>query len=153
MLARGAEELGADPGALQEEVDVVLETSHETETGKHQDLYREHIDLPILKSTLYDYEDLLLNDGCTGIAVLNPRIPMEVQFDEHKLLYVYAPDLRPFRKVLRAHGVRRRRDLPLISEAEHLHHTTDEQAEEFRQLCLRAGVGDFDKVCSDEGSY
>ena len=55
----------------------------------HVDLYREHIDLPVLKSMLCDFEDLLLNDGCTGIAVLNPHVPLEVQFDEHKLLIVY----------------------------------------------------------------
>src|SRR5436853_4749413 len=54
------------------EVDVVLETSHNRENAGHTDLYREHIDLPVLKSVLYDFEDMLLNDGCTGIAVLNP---------------------------------------------------------------------------------
>ena len=46
-------------------------------------------------------------------------------------------------------GVRRRKALPLISEAEHLHHTTESHAEEFRQLCMRLGVGDFDRVFSD----
>ena len=51
---------------------MVLETSHNREGRGHVDLYREHIDLPVLKSILCDYEDLLLNDGCTGIAVLNP---------------------------------------------------------------------------------
>ena len=55
------------------EVDVVLETSHNRDTRGHVDLYREHIDLPVLKSMLCDYEDLLLNDGCTGIAVLEPE--------------------------------------------------------------------------------
>ena len=49
--------------------------------------------LPVLKSMLWDFEDLLLNDGCTGIAVLNPGIPQEVQFDEHKLLIVYGEPL------------------------------------------------------------
>ena len=71
---------------LGNEVDVVLETSHNREAAGHTDLYREHIDLPVFKSMLWDYEDLLMNDGCTGIAVLNPAIPQEVQFDEHKLL-------------------------------------------------------------------
>ena len=56
-------------------VDVVLETSHNRDSHGHQDLYREHIDMPVLKSILWEYEDLLLNDGCTGIAVLNPGIP------------------------------------------------------------------------------
>ncbi len=82
------------------EVDVVLETSHNRQSRGHADLYREHIDLPVLKSILWDFEELLLNDGCTGIAVLNPGVPKEVQFDEHKLLIVYGHDLAPFEEVL-----------------------------------------------------
>ena len=66
----------------------------------HTDLYREHIDMPILQSTLWDFEDLLINDGCTGIAVLNPNIPQEVQLDEHKLLIVYGKDLTPYESIL-----------------------------------------------------
>ncbi len=53
-------------------IDVVLETSHDRNRGGHTDLYREHIDMPVLKSTLYDFEDMLIDDGCTGVAVLNP---------------------------------------------------------------------------------
>ena len=74
---------------LGNEVDVVIETSHNRDERGHLDLYREHIDMPVLKSILWDYEEMLLNDGCTGIAVLNPAIPQEVQFDEHKLLIAY----------------------------------------------------------------
>ena len=81
-------------------VDVVLETSHNRDSSGHNDLYREHIDLPVLKSILYEYEDLLTNDGCTGLAVLNPGIPQEVQFDEHKLLIVYGDDLEEFENIL-----------------------------------------------------
>jgi hypothetical protein len=125
---------------LGEEVDVVLETSHNTEAGGHQDLYREHIDLPILKSILYDFEDLLLDDGCTGIAILNPRIPMEVQFDEHKLLFVYAHDLAPFERVLLEHDLHRDDTLKFISEAEHLHSTDDVYKEEFDALRYRLGI-------------
>jgi hypothetical protein len=127
---------------LGEEVHVVLESSH----GEPVEFRREHIDRAVLASHFCDFEELLTNDGCTGVAVLADRRPIEVQFDEHKLLHVYAPNLKPFRKVLRAQGVRRRAVLPLISEAEHLHHTTDDFADDFRQLATRAGVGDFDRV-------
>ena len=82
---------------LGSEVDVVLETSHNRQRRGHLDLYREHIDMPVLKSILWDYEDLLVNDGCTGIAILNPGIPQEVQFDEHKLLIVYGEDRKSTR--------------------------------------------------------
>jgi hypothetical protein len=137
---------------LGEMVHVVLESSHGSGTDRHADLRRNHIDAPVLASHLCEFEDLLVNDGCTGVAVMAAGRPVEVQFDEHKLLYVYAPDLRPFRRALKRAGVRRRAELPLISEAEHLHHSTDDYADRFRQMCLRVGVGDFDKVFSDEGT-
>ena len=134
---------------LGEEVHVVLESSHGAATDEHTDLRRSGIDRPVLASHFCDFEELLTHDGCTGVAVLADRVPMEVQFDEHKLFHVYAPNLKPFRRVLRAHGVRRRAQLPLISEGEHLHHTTDDFADSFRQLAVRLGVGDFDRVLSD----
>jgi hypothetical protein len=125
---------------LGDEVDVVMESSHDSEPGAHEDLYREHIDSVILRSTLYDYEDLLLNDGCTGIAALNPEGPMEVQFDEHKLLFVYAHDLEPFEAILRSHGLRRDDTIRFLSEAEHLHSTDDEYKQRFDELRYRLGI-------------
>lgn len=125
---------------LGDEVDVVMESSHESEPGAHSDLYREHMDTVILKSTLYDYEELLLNDGCTGLAALNPNGPTEVQFDEHKLLFVYAHDLEPFEEVLLGFGLRRDDTLKFISEAEHLHSTDDVYREQFEELQYRLGI-------------
>src|SRR4051794_38834529 len=92
---------------LGEVVDVVLETSHHTGGGRHSDLFREGIDLPVLKSYFCEFEDLLLNDGCTGVAVVASGEPIEVQFDEHKLLIVYGHDLSAFEEVLRDGGVAR----------------------------------------------
>ncbi|HYV34286.1 MAG TPA: hypothetical protein VE988_01195 [Gemmataceae bacterium] len=129
---------------LGEVVDVVLETSHDAE-GKnptHKDLHRERIDLPILKSTFYDFEDLLLHDGCTGIAVLSISKPLEVQFDEHKLLVVYAQDLKPFQRELTNAGVKRDDKMKLITEGEHLHSSDNRYREQFEQFCYRLGVGE-----------
>jgi hypothetical protein len=123
-------------------VDVVLETSHESRGSGHRDLYRERIDLPVLASQLYDFEDLLLNDGCTGIAVIGVNGPMEVQFDEHKLLIVYAHDLKPFEAILDGAGVERDDAMKLITEGEHLHTTDPHYAADFEQLCYRLGVGE-----------
>src|SRR5207253_1110283 len=81
---------------LGEVVDVVLETSHGNAADRHRDLRRTHIDRPVLESYLCEFEDLLLNDGCTGVAVIAAGRPMEVQFDEHKLLLCYARNLNPF---------------------------------------------------------
>lgn len=124
------------------EVDVVLETSHEKHNGRHVDLYREHIDLPILKSIFYDYEDMLLNDGCTGVAVLNPRIPVEVQFDEHKLLIVYGHNLGDFESVLQDHGLESDDEIKFITEAEHVHSSSDEFCRQFEEMRYRLGVDD-----------
>jgi hypothetical protein len=128
---------------LGETVDVVLETSHHRSDGGHRDLLREHIDLPVLMSHFCDFEDLLLHDGCTGAAVLSAAGPMEVQFDEHKLLVVYAHDLAPFEAILKEAGVRRIDGLKLITEGEHLHSTEPRHVERFEQLCSRVGVSEL----------
>jgi hypothetical protein len=135
---------------LGESVHAVLETSHDSIDDWHDDLRRSDIDLPVLASHLCEHEDLLLNDGCTGIAVIARGRPVEVQFDEHKLLYVFALDLKPFRRILRFHGIQRVDGMRLIAECEHLHHTTTEYGEEFRHLSHEIGAGDFESVLSDE---
>lgn len=125
---------------LGNEVDVVLETSHHRDAGGHTDLYREHIDMPVLKSTLWDFEDLLMNDGCTGIAVLNPAIPQEVQFDEHKLLIVYGNPLTDYERVMRRFGVNCDESLKFITEAEHVHSSSDKYFQQFDELKMQLGM-------------
>jgi len=129
---------------LGSEVDVVIETSHNREERGHLDLYREHIDMPVLKSILWDYEEMLLNDGCTGIAVLNPAVPQEVQFDEHKLLIAYGEDLSGFEAVLREQDVPLREDMKFITEAEHVHSSCDQYFDQFEELRMRLGM---DSMC------
>ncbi|MDG1897589.1 MAG: hypothetical protein P8J37_22045 [Fuerstiella sp.] len=127
---------------LGEAVDVVLETSHDKNNGQHTDLYREQIDLPVLQSILYDFEDLLLDDGCCGIAVLNPRKPMEVQLDEHKLLFVYGHDNSDYELALDDNRVSCREEIRFITEAEHVHSSSDEFQDRFEQLCYQLGIDD-----------
>ncbi len=126
-------------------VDVVLETSHDREKTGHDDLYREHIDMPVLKSMLWDYEDLLTNDGCTGIAVLNPQIPLEVQFDEHKLLIIYGQSLTKFERILESHRVMCNEGTSFVTEAEHVHSSCDKYVREFDELRISLGM--------DTGAY
>ncbi|QDS86429.1 hypothetical protein EC9_05910 [Rosistilla ulvae] len=122
-------------------VDVVLETSHQSGHG-HNDLYREHIDMPVLKSTLWDFEDLLLNDGCTGIAIVNPRRKQEVQFDEHKLLITYGDPLKDFEKSFIAHDVYPDADIRFVTEAEHVHSSNEKYQHQFEVLKTRLGMDD-----------
>jgi hypothetical protein len=121
-------------------VDVVLETSHGTDGKGHSDLYREHIDMPVLKSVLWDFEDLLTNDGCTGIAVLNPKVPHEVQFDEHKLLIVYSNQLAHFEDIFDSKGVNCNEGLKFITEAEHVHSSSEAYLAAFEELKTELGM-------------
>lgn len=133
-------------------VDVVLETSHHRDSTGHTDLYREHIDAPVLKSILYEFEDLLVNDGCTGLAVLNPDIPQEIQFDEHKLLILYGEKLRPYERILNGHGVACDDQMKFITEAEHVHSSSDVYARQFEELRTRLGMdGDYATSLGIEG--
>jgi hypothetical protein len=127
---------------LGEEVDVVLETSHQSHGKRHRDMHRENIDLPILKSILYDYEDMLMNDGCTGIAVLNPSLPLEVQFDEHKLLVLYGHELEAFEEILEEHRLPQSDTIRFITEGEHVHSSSVEYGEQFNEMKFRIGVED-----------
>ncbi len=125
---------------LGEVVDVVLETSHSGDSGGHEDLYREHIDMPVLKSVLYDFEEMILNDGCTGIAVLNPAKRQEIQFDEHKLLIAYGSPLENFERILISHDVYVDKKIRFITEAEHVHSSNDRYVAQFDQLAFRLGI-------------
>ncbi len=121
-------------------VDVVLETSHGHRSGHHTDLYREQIDMPILQSILWDFEDLLMNDGCTGIAVLNPRIPQEVQLDEHKLLIAYGSDLGVYENLLKEGQIPCQDKMKFLTEAEHVHSSNERYVGEFEELKMRLGM-------------
>jgi hypothetical protein len=121
-------------------VDVVLETSHDQSSRQHTDLLREHIDVPVLKSILWDYEELLTNDGCTGIAILNPQIPHEIQFDEHKLLMVYGNDLSKFEAIFNSYVVECDEELQFVTEAEHVHSSNETFAGQFHELKARLGM-------------
>ena len=124
---------------LGDVVDVVLETSHHAGAG-HEDLYREHIDMPVLKSTLLEFEDMLLNDGCTGVAVINPTKRQEVQLDEHKLLIAYGEPLKNFENILIDSDVYPDQDLRFITEAEHVHSSSERMFDQFNILKTRLGM-------------
>ena len=128
---------------IGDEVDVVLEASHGDRDGHHEDLYREGIDLPVLKSILCEFEDLLLNDGCTGIAVVNPLSQREVQFDEHKLLIIFSRELNDFESVLADHGLDCDDEMKFITEADHIHQSSDEFIRQFQELRSRLGLDGY----------
>jgi hypothetical protein len=125
---------------LGDTLDVVLETSHE-HTTHHDDFTREGIERLVLESVCWDFEDLLLDDGCTGIAVMHPELQMEVQLDEHKLLVIYAQQRAPFERILAEQGIERNDRIRFISQAEHLHTSHTRFARRFDDMANRLGAG------------
>jgi hypothetical protein len=117
--------------------DVILETAHDRPRGDHVDLVRHGIERTVLESVLWDFDDVLLDDGCTGIAVMHPQLPLEVQFDAHKLLVVYAPETAPFERILRARGVPADQSIRFLFQAEHVHASHTRLARRFEELANR----------------
>jgi hypothetical protein len=116
--------------------DVVLESSHDQKSG-HTEALREGVERVILESVLCDFEDLILDDGCTGVAIMHPHLPQEVQLDEHKLLIIYAADLEPFEDILAAEGIPRRDGMRFISQGDHLHTSHTGFDGRFTDFCHR----------------
>ena len=124
---------------LGDACDVVLESTHDGRDGRRE-LSREGVERLVLESMLWEYEDLLLNDGCTSIAVMHPELSVEVQLDEHKLLVVYAQTRLPFERILRDHGLERNDRIRFISQGEHLHTSHGRHARQFEELAARLGA-------------
>jgi len=132
-------------------VDVILESSHgpdgsPTPSGRGgRDLTRRNIDRPIFSSNCLDFEDLLLNDGCTGISVISSRartkgLIREVQLDEHKTLIVYSEKLASFVRVLKNYGLKRNDKMKLLLEGDHLHKSSQQHLEEFDRFTRIMGA-------------
>jgi hypothetical protein len=124
---------------LGDSCDVVLESSHDSTTDRRE-LTREGVERLVLESMLWEYEDLLLNDGCTSIAVMHPQLSLEVQLDEHKLLVVYAQSRLPFERILKGRGIERNDRIRFISQGEHLHTSHARHTRQFEELAGRLGA-------------
>ena len=126
---------------LGDDVGVVLASSHPE--SDCQELFRDHIDSAVLKSVISEYEGFLLDEGCVGIEVLNSGIPAGVSWDEHKLLVTYTNDrevLNSFRDIFDEHGIPCKPDLSFITDAEHIHMSSEAYAEQFQQFRCELGM-------------
>jgi hypothetical protein len=125
---------------LGDTLDVILETSHDDQVSSAE-FTREGIERLVLESLLWDFEELLLHDGCTSIAVMHPEMQVEVQLDEHKLLVVYAHDRAPFERILLRQGIERNDRIRFISQGEHMHTSHTRFARRFDEMVNRLGAG------------
>jgi hypothetical protein len=74
--------------------------------------------------------------------VLNPKIPQEVQFDEHKMLIMYGQPLENFERVLDENGIRCVPQMHFITETEHIHASSRSFQDQFHMLSNLLGTDD-----------
>jgi hypothetical protein len=63
-----------------------------------------------------------------------------VQFDEHKLIIVYGNPLDQYEEVLARFGIRRDDKMKFITEAEHVHSSSEQFYDEFETLKTKLGI-------------
>lgn len=131
---------------MEGELALVLETSHNYSDHKHDNLWRYDVEPWYIKHILRQNSNLFLNDSYTGIAVCNLDQHEEIQFDEHKCLFVYSKNVEQFKEILENYGVAYDKNLHLISEAEHEHFIDSEYQSQFEELATEIGVsGELDE--------
>ncbi|MFN7706724.1 MAG: hypothetical protein ACK5O5_00310, partial [bacterium] len=77
---------------------------------------------------------------CMGIAIITPRRPLEVKLEYHQELVAYGSPLAPFEKILIDHDVYPDPKIRFLSEAEHIHSSSDRMADEVEQLISKLGM-------------
>ena len=121
---------------LGERVDVVVDKNQKS-------FDRPSIDLPVFKSYCCDFEDLLLQDGSLALVVGDSDGTMEVLFDEHKRLFAYARDLRPFERIVKQAGLLRDNELKGPTPRQRSRKGGPRYANQFGQFRHRLGVGEM----------
>ncbi len=101
--------------------------------------WRYHIDRPVLERTIIDFEDLLLEDGCTGIWVVRAggagSLKDAVLLDDHKCIVVTAKRLDTFEGILQTLGLVADEGLHVITDVCHVH--TDTRPHAYRCMQFR----------------
>ncbi len=125
-----------------ESVTVVLESSHgRIEHGlPHQDFFIDGVDMWKVRKVLADHEDLVINDGLTGVAVIAENDHRELQLTEHKLLIAYARRTKAFRERLAALGIPFDPAMHFVHHGAHFHMTDDAYPEQFRHMAAEFGL-------------
>jgi len=81
---------------LGDDVRVFLKTQHGCYGHKMRQAMRGSIERIVLESTILDYEDFLLHDGWSSIAVQDLASTIEVRLPQSKMMVVYARQCDPF---------------------------------------------------------
>lgn len=128
---------------LTEPLDVYITSSHNRADGSHVEVQSSVIERIILQSKLYDVEDIILHDGCTGIGVVDHNLGQEVRFDEHKLLLAYThvrSRFGAFVSALSDHDILQNDDMQCVIDGPHVHASSTVFEKKFFNLAVEFGA-------------
>ena len=129
--------------------DVCLESSHHSANHDcHTDFIVEEKEVILTTSTFFDFQDILLNDGCTGIAVYNGKRRVEVQLCEHKFISIYGwkKHKRKIKKILEKYGIPLNKEMSCVVWQPHMHVSSTSYAEEFKNFKIAMGADSYDSA-------
>ena len=139
-----AEELKEEEeySSVSEYLTLIFESSHLTQEG-HEDWLAIITDPIVLESQIYQFEDLLLKDGKTGISVCSFSTKNEVHLSEDKIIYVFGKDLEGFESLLEENGIERDDKMYFLNEHAHSNNSKPDYHAKFLELVQDA---DAEKV-------
>lgn len=94
-------------------------------------------------SMLYDFEELLTNDGFTGISLTSDPAFSELRFDVHKIILFFSKHQRLIEKIasfLHRSGVPQFEEISTVAENPHIHIGDSGFNGRFRQLVTLSGA-------------
>lgn len=116
--------------------------------GQAMEMEREEIDAAVIRSRLFEFDDLFLNDGRTAVSIVHPS--MKIRLDDHKLLSVYGEDVRELSELLREYGIYENPNMKFIKDQGHVHLTEARFQEQFLDLVDSIGAIPFGEQMDDD---
>ncbi|MEX2054560.1 MAG: hypothetical protein WD972_00120 [Candidatus Andersenbacteria bacterium] len=132
-------------------VTVTLESTHDDalQPSELKTYINEKIEPRVLESTLWDYEDLTVNDGFLAISISNQHKTKTVKFTDEKLLIVMCKDLEAFEEIVMQAGIPLIPDLKTVRDDRHAHLSNATYKQQLQELRVRlsattlGGLSDF----------
>lgn len=110
----------------------------------YRDFVTDSIDPVSFLSRIWDWENLFVNDGFSGVSVMSKSAMSEVRIEVHKMILLLTPETIILKKVarfLRDSGMPKlAQDAPDIAEEPHLHIGHSDYKEEFNRIIANEGA-------------
>ncbi len=141
---------------LDDIVDIVIESAHETEVARWQSsepfpselFLAEQVEKTVLLEMLANNKPWLICDGMSAIAVYGSDVagvsdPTEIMLRDDKVIHVYAENSRLFLEIFDMYGVPSNPNVAFVSDGAHVHFTSEKLKAKTRELIAYLGAVPF----------